>query len=85
MFSGRYDNWYLNEFEVILPFFIQPRFKQYPLKYRINAPFVIIRNFKMFRPTHRLELIPVSHTVQKIKFSVKDFFSKCGHIYWRNS
>ena len=30
------------------------------------------------------------HTAQKMKFSIKDFFSKCdqvslfGHIYWRN-
>ena len=21
---------------------------------------------------------------KKIKFSIQDFFSKCGHIYWRN-
>ena len=37
--------------------------------------------------------IPSDVTAQKIKFSIKDFFSKCvqtalnfgfGHIYWRN-
>ena len=29
-----------------------------------------------------------AYTAQKIKFSIKDFFSKCdqirGHIYWKN-
>ena len=37
-----------------------------------------------------LDQIFASLTAQKMKFSIKDFFSKCdqirknGHIYWRN-
>ena len=41
----------------------------------------------------RRYIVAIANTAQKIKFSIKEFFSKCdqslsflrfGHIYWRN-
>ena len=42
--------------------------------------FVIFQNLE--RP-NSYQLV-AECTAQKMKFSIKDFFIKCGHIYWRN-
>ena len=34
--------------------------------------------------SHKTRYSLISLTAQKMKLSIKDFFSKFGHIYWRN-
>ena len=40
---------------------------------------IMIRNLQLF-----LTLNPQHPLHKKMEFSITEFFSKCGHIYWRN-